>query len=137
MLRNLLKRLIKSKLVNRIDIYSQDENVIAGFHSKKLNFIESISNEFERSEEIMKDYLTITKLNEPIIYYNLMFPFTEIAKLDRYAWILSGIVFILVLMMRRVKLDVGIDFSFLPSIFLLKVTPFTYRIFLPETINSI
>ena len=39
-LRNLLKRLIKSKLVNRIDIYSQDENVIAGFHSKKLNFIE-------------------------------------------------------------------------------------------------
>jgi len=48
-LRNLLKRLIKSKLVNRIDIYSQDENVIAGFHSKKLNFIESISNEFEGS----------------------------------------------------------------------------------------
>ena len=80
-LRNLLKRLIKSKLVNRIDVYSQDEDVIAGFHSKKLNFIESISDESERSEEIMKDYLSITKLNEPIIYYNLMFPFTEIAKL--------------------------------------------------------
>ncbi len=80
-LRNLLKRLIKSKLVNRIDLYSQDKNVLTGFHSKKLNFVESISDESERSEEIIKDYLTITKLNEPIVYYNLMFPFTEIAKL--------------------------------------------------------
>jgi len=79
-LKNLLKRLIKSKLVDRIDVYSQDKNVIDGIHSKKLNFVESISNEFESSEEIINDYLSITMLNEPVVYYNLMFPFTEIAK---------------------------------------------------------
>jgi putative membrane protein len=40
----------------------------------------------------------------------------EIKKLDRIAWVLSGIVLILVLLMRRVKIDLGIDFSFLPPI---------------------
>ena len=80
-LRNLLKRLIKSKKVNRIDIYSQDEDIITGIYSKKLNFIESISDESQKSEQIMKDYLSITKIAEPVVYYNLMFPFTEIEKL--------------------------------------------------------
>lgn len=80
-LRNLIKRLIKSKLVDRVDVYTQEESPLDGIHSKKLNFVESISNEFEGSEEIIKDYLSITMLKEPVVYYNLMFPFTEIAKL--------------------------------------------------------
>jgi hypothetical protein len=80
-LRNLIKRLIKSKLVNRVDVYTQDESTLDGIHSKKLNFVKSISNEFESSEEIIKDYLSVTMIKEPVVYYNLMFPFTEIAKL--------------------------------------------------------
>lgn len=80
-LRNLLKRLIKSNKVNRIDIYSQEEDIIVGIHSKKLNFIQSISDESQTSEQIMKDYLSITKIVEPVVYYNLMFPFTQIEKL--------------------------------------------------------
>ena len=80
-LRNLIKRLIKSKLVDRVDVYTQEESALDGIHSKKLNFVKSISNEFETSEEIIKDYLSITMIKEPVVYYNLMFPFTEIAKL--------------------------------------------------------
>ena len=80
-LRNLIKRLIKSKLVDRVDVYTQEESTLDGIHSKKLNFVKSISNEFESSEEIIKDYLSVTMLKEPVVYYNLMFPFTEIAKL--------------------------------------------------------
>jgi putative membrane protein len=37
-------------------------------------------------------------------------------KLDRIAYIISGIVLILVGMMRRYKIDLGIDFSFLPPV---------------------
>ena len=80
-LRNLIKRLLKSKLVDRVDVYTQEENTLDGIHSKKLNFVKSISNEFESSEEIIKDYLSVTMIKEPVVYYNLMFPFTEIAKL--------------------------------------------------------
>ena len=80
-LRNLIKRLIKNKLVDRVDVYTQEENTLDGILSKKLNFVKSISNEFESSEEIIKDYLSVTMIKEPVIYYNLMFPFTEIAKL--------------------------------------------------------
>ena len=80
-LRNLIKRLIKNKSVDRVDVYTQEENTLDGILSKKLNFVKSISNEFESSEEIIKDYLSITMIKEPVIYYNLMFPFTEIAKL--------------------------------------------------------
>lgn len=80
-LRNLIKRLIKSKLVDRVDVYTQEKSTLEGIHSKKLNFVKSISNEFESSEEIIKDYLSVTKLKKPVVYYNLMFPFTEIAKL--------------------------------------------------------
>ena len=35
-------------------------------------------------------------------------------KMDRWAYLVSIIVFICVLMMRRVKIDLGVDFSFLP-----------------------
>lgn len=80
-LRNLIKRLVKSNHVDRVDVYTQEKKSLDGIYSKKLNFIESISNELEGSEEIMKDYLSITKLEEPFVYYNLMFPFIEIAKL--------------------------------------------------------
>lgn len=38
----------------------------------------------------------------------------RIKQLDRLAWVISGIVLVAVVMMRRVKLDTGIDFSFLP-----------------------
>ena len=37
-------------------------------------------------------------------------------KLNIAAWIISGVVLILVGLMRRVKLDVGVDFSFLPPL---------------------
>ncbi len=37
-------------------------------------------------------------------------------KLGVAAWIISGVVLILVGLMRRVKIDVGIDFSFLPPL---------------------
>ena len=80
-LQNLLKRLIKNKLVERIDFYTQDNKVTSKINSKKLNFIKSASNEFETSEEIIKDYLSLQKLTEPFVYYNLMFPFTMISKL--------------------------------------------------------
>lgn len=79
--RNLIKRLIRSKLVDRVDFYSQENIALDGIHSKKLNFIKSISNEFESSEAIIKDYLSLTKLKGPVVYYNLMFPFIEISKL--------------------------------------------------------
>lgn len=69
-LRHLIKRLIKSKLVDRVDFYSQDKSALDGIYSKKLNFVKSISNEFEGSEGIIKDYLSITMLKEPVIYYN-------------------------------------------------------------------
>ncbi len=39
-------------------------------------------------------------------------------KLNRWAWILSGIVFLLVVGMRQPKkIDLGIDFSFLPAVY--------------------
>jgi putative membrane protein len=38
-------------------------------------------------------------------------------KLNVAAWIITGVVLILVGLMRRVKLDLGIDFSFLPSVY--------------------
>jgi hypothetical protein len=81
-LRTLLNRLIKSKIVNRVDVYSQDKSITKDINSKKLNFIESISNELESSEEIIKDYLSITKMDKPFVYYNLMFPFTDVNKLQ-------------------------------------------------------
>jgi len=80
-IQNLLKRLIKDKLVNRVDFYSQDNKVINRINSKKLNFIKSHSDELETSEEIIKDYLSLEKLTEPFVYYNLMFPFTMISKI--------------------------------------------------------
>lgn len=43
-------------------------------------------------------------------------PNPELAKkLSVYAWIITAVVLLLVGLMRRVKLDVGIDFSFLPA----------------------
>ena len=80
-LRNLIERLVKSNLVDRVDVYTREKSTLDGIYSKKLNFVESISDELEASEEIMKDYLSITMLTEPIVYYNLMFPFTELKKL--------------------------------------------------------
>ncbi len=38
-------------------------------------------------------------------------------KLNRYAWLITIAVLLLVGMMRRVKFDTGIDFSFLPAIY--------------------
>jgi len=38
-------------------------------------------------------------------------------KLNRVAWVLSIIVFALVVSMRRFKVDAGIDFSFLPAVY--------------------
>lgn len=38
-------------------------------------------------------------------------------KLNRLAWVISGVVFLLVVSMRRFKLDTDIDFSFLPSVY--------------------
>jgi putative membrane protein len=37
-------------------------------------------------------------------------------KLDKWAYVLSGLVLILVGIMRRVKINLGIDFSFLPPV---------------------
>lgn len=45
---------------------------------------------------------------------------TDIAlekRLNRLAWVFSGVVFLLVIMMRKIKLDVSLDFSFLPAIY--------------------
>ncbi len=45
-------------------------------------------------------------------------PNLELAKrLNRWAWVLSGLVFILVVSMRRIKIDTAIDFVFLPPIY--------------------
>jgi len=82
-IRHLLKRLIKNKLVTRVDFYSQSKSIIDGIQSNKLNFVQSISNENESSEEIIKDYLSIVKLVEPLVYYNLMFPFTDVSKINQ------------------------------------------------------
>ena len=38
-------------------------------------------------------------------------------KLNKWAWIISGVVFIIVLSMRRIKLDTEIDMSFLPPFY--------------------
>lgn len=38
-------------------------------------------------------------------------------KLNRYAWLFSVAVFFLVLVMRRIKLDLGADLSFLPAVY--------------------
>lgn len=38
-------------------------------------------------------------------------------KLNTWAWILSVLVFLLVVGMRRIKIDTGIDFSFLPAVY--------------------
>lgn len=38
-------------------------------------------------------------------------------KYNRIAWIVSALVFVLVLLMRRYKIDTDIDFSFLPPIY--------------------
>lgn len=90
-LKNLLKRLVKDKLVTCIDIYTQEKNIIDGIQSTKLHFIKSVSNELETSEEIIKDYISISNITEPFVYYNLMFPFTEIAKLnDALNYVKSG-----------------------------------------------
>lgn len=80
-IQNLLKRLTKNKLISRVDIYTQDNKFITRTNSKKLNFIKSPSNEFDTSEKIIQDYLSIQKLTEPFVYYNLMFPFTMISKI--------------------------------------------------------
>jgi putative membrane protein len=37
-------------------------------------------------------------------------------KLDKWAYVISIVIFLCVLMMRRVKLDLGVDFSFLPPL---------------------
>lgn len=40
----------------------------------------------------------------------------QLAKtLNKWAWVVTGVVLLLVGMMRRVKLDVGVDLSFLPA----------------------
>lgn len=38
-------------------------------------------------------------------------------KLNRWAWVISVTVFLLVLLMRRYKIDTEIDFSFLPAVY--------------------
>jgi putative membrane protein len=38
-------------------------------------------------------------------------------KLNRYAWVFSAAVFLLVLFMRRIKVDVGVELSFLPAVY--------------------
>jgi putative membrane protein len=38
-------------------------------------------------------------------------------KLNRYAWLFSAAVFLLVLFMRRIRLDLGVDLSFLPAVY--------------------
>ncbi len=38
-------------------------------------------------------------------------------KLNRWTWLFSGVVFILMLMMRRYRIDTDIDFSFLPALY--------------------
>jgi len=49
---------------------------------------------------------------------NVVPPNLEKAKqLNRYAWVLSIIVFIVVISMRRIKIPTDIDFSFLPAVY--------------------
>jgi putative membrane protein len=38
-------------------------------------------------------------------------------KLNKFAWIASGAVFLLVVLMRKIKIDTTIDFSFLPAFY--------------------
>ena len=38
-------------------------------------------------------------------------------KLSRWAWIVSGAVFLVVVFMRRIKIDTDIDFTFLPPLY--------------------
>lgn len=38
-------------------------------------------------------------------------------KLNRWAWFISIVVFIVVVSMRRIKIDTAIDFSFLPAVY--------------------
>ena len=38
-------------------------------------------------------------------------------KLNRWAWVVSGVVFLLVVSMRRIKIESPIDFSFLPPVY--------------------
>ncbi|MCF8237678.1 MAG: DUF420 domain-containing protein [Saprospiraceae bacterium] len=44
----------------------------------------------------------------------MMEPEQKVKQLDRWAWVISVLVLIAVLMMRRIKISTGIDFSFLP-----------------------
>lgn len=81
-LRHLLKRLLKSNLVDKIDFYSQSAEIIRGIHSQKLEFVSSTSSEHGRSEDIIRDYLNHSHLEIPFVYYNLMFPFTDIHKIN-------------------------------------------------------
>lgn len=50
--------------------------------------------------------------NEPISPENLRLE----KRLNRLAYLVSAVVLLLVMMMRTIKLDVGIDFSFLPPV---------------------
>lgn len=90
-LRFLLKRLVKSNYVDHIDIYSKDIKGCEGLHSNKLRFIPSISNESDSSEKILQDYLSITRSREPLVLYNMMFPFTDIGKVyESFQAVASG-----------------------------------------------
>lgn len=53
----------------------------------------------------------------------------QIKKYDRLAWVISVIVLLAVIMMRRIKLDTGIDFSFLPP-FHASVNALTFAVLL-------
>ena len=49
---------------------------------------------------------------------NVVAPNLELAKkLNRWAWVISIVVFLVVVLMRRIKLDTGIDFSWLPAVY--------------------
>ena len=38
-------------------------------------------------------------------------------KLNRIAWVISGVVLLLVVLMRRIKIDTSVDFTFLPAVY--------------------
>ena len=39
------------------------------------------------------------------------------SKLNKWAWVISGAIFLVVVFMRRIKIDTDIDFTFLPPIY--------------------